>query len=414
MIKQTDRGWVDLSNLIYFNNSEMVDWSSSIGKTVDFQYDDVRSTLTITGRTDDVQYVYIDVPGYVQHHKIYVGQIKHGQLGCVVKRITPDFKYEIGDVVMNLLLTGRRKMPRYKYYTYTCTIDGYSGEIREDHLTSKHGCPVCAGRKSLMGYNDLWTTRPDIAMLLLNPSDGYRLMEHSGTKTYFKCPNCGEHIYTYVRDVSNRGLTCRRCGDGFSYANKFMYNVIHQITLLYPNNEDLKNFCAEKTFAWSRYVVNDNPKLCGKKVYDLYIPLDTKIIIENHGEQHYKESSFHRIKNAKTLSEEQENDKIKQSIALQNGILSDHYIVLDCRKSEMIYIKNSIMNSNLPSLLQFSESQIDWDMCDKYATSSRVYEACCYWNDGIKNYKDIASLMKMHYETIKRYIRKGQELNIIQ
>ena len=92
MIKKTDRGWVDLSNLVYFNNSKMVDWDNSIGKTVDFQYDYIVSTLTITGRSDDVQYVYVDIPGYVQHRKIYVGQIRHGQLGNVVKRITSDFK----------------------------------------------------------------------------------------------------------------------------------------------------------------------------------------------------------------------------------------------------------------------------------------------------------------------------------
>lgn len=146
-IEKTDRGWVDLSNLIYFNSGETVDWDKSIGKTVNFQYDDIMATLTITGRADDIQYVYIDVPGYAQHRRIYVGQIRHGQLGSVVRQITSDFKYEIGDVVNDLLITGRRKVPGYKYYTYTCVVDGYNGEIREDHLTSGHGCPEC--RKSI-------------------------------------------------------------------------------------------------------------------------------------------------------------------------------------------------------------------------------------------------------------------------
>ena len=102
MIKKTSRGWVDLTNLVYSGDS--VNWDMSIGKTVDFQFDDIMSTLTIVGRTDNIQYVYIDVPGYTEHRKIYVGQIRNGQLGNVVGRITAEFKYKVGDVVNNLLI----------------------------------------------------------------------------------------------------------------------------------------------------------------------------------------------------------------------------------------------------------------------------------------------------------------------
>jgi hypothetical protein len=152
-IKKTDCGWVDLSNLVY--NGKSVNWDMSIGKVVDFQYDDIISTLTIVGRTDDVQYVYIDVPGYVQHHKIYVGQIRHGQLGSVIKRITADFKYEIGDVVDGLRITNRYRKPGYKYYDYCCMADQYCGTIREDHLVCGHGCPICRnsiGEKRVKEY----------------------------------------------------------------------------------------------------------------------------------------------------------------------------------------------------------------------------------------------------------------------
>ena len=72
------------------------------------------------------------------------------------------------------------------------------------------------------------------------------------------------------------------------------------------------------------------------------------------------------------------------------------------------------MSSGLPGLLQFDEEDIDWEKCDKFATSSRVYEACGYWNSGVKNYSKIASIMKMNRGTISRYIRKGRELNLVQ
>ena len=79
----------------------------------------------------------------------------------------------------------------------------------------------------------------------------------------------------------------------------------------------------------------------------------------------------------------------------------------------MVYIKNSIMNSNLPVLLNFDDSKINWKECDRFATSSRVYEACLHWNNGIKNYKDISVIMKMSKDTIRKYIKRGIELGIV-
>lgn len=406
MIKQTKFGWVDLSNLVY--NKTSVDWSASIGRTVNFQYDNILSTLTIVGRSDDIQYVYIDIPGYVEHYKIYTGQIRHCQLGSALKNITSDFRHNIGDCVNNMLILDTRKDKKgHKIYDFKCTKDGYVGHIREDHIETGHGCPVCAGKAVLVGYNDIATTRPDIADLFLNSNDGLKYSEHSNKYAYFKCPRCGNIIYACINYVSIYGLSCKKCGDGISYPNKFVYNFIEQLSSFYNKN---LNFQPEKTFDWSTNYQHKNKKLSGNKIYDMYID-NYNIIIENHGEYHYQESFF-SIKRGLTLQDIQENDKIKMKLAIDNGIHTDHYIVLDCSKSEMNYIKDSIMSSNLPKLLNFTEDQIDWDECNKFATSSRVYEACNYWNDGIKSYKDISSIMKMHNSTIRRYIKRGKELGI--
>ena len=235
-IIKTNNGWVDLSNLVYKNNS--IDWNMSIGKTVNFQYEDIVSTLTITERADDIQYVYIDVNGYAKHHKIYVGQIKNGQFGSVIKKIIPDFRYEIGDCINDMLILDRHKNGKsYKFYDYKCVKDGYIGRIREDHLDKGHGCPVCAGKAVLVGYNDIGTTSPDIASLFLNPDDKNKYIEHSNKYTYFKCPRCGNIIYARITDVSYHGLSCKKCGDGISYPNKFIYNFVEQLSKL-----DNKNF----------------------------------------------------------------------------------------------------------------------------------------------------------------------------
>ena len=298
-IIKTNRGWVDLSNLTYKNNH--IDWKMSIGKTVDFQYDDIVSTLTITEGTSDSHYVYIDVDGYVENHRINVSQIRHCEFGTIVKKITPDFRYQIGDCVNGIIILNRRKNARgRKFYDYRCTKDGYTGYIREDHLNEGSGCPVCAGYTVLAGYNDIATTNPDIASLFLNQSDTYKYSEHSNKQVYFKCPRCGNIIYARIYSVSNCGLSCKKCGDGISYPNKFIYNFVEQLSKL--DNKNF-NFKPETMFDWSMNYKNENRNLSGNKIYDMYIyDYDCDIIIENQGEYHYKEN-FASIKYNRTLEE---------------------------------------------------------------------------------------------------------------
>jgi hypothetical protein len=187
---------------------------------------------------------------------------------------------------------------------------------------------------------------------------------------------------------------------------------MEQLVFLCGSNGNVIEFTPEKKFVWSINFQHENKMLSGKKIYDIFI--DThNIIIENHGDYHYV-NGFTRIESARSLEEVQENDLIKHNLAISNGIEEQNYVVLDCYKSEMQYIKNSIMSSNLPTLLNFTEDDIDWQKCDEFATSSRIYEACCHWNNGLQSYREIASLMKMHHETIKRYIKKGRKLNIIK
>lgn len=408
MIKQTKYGWVDLSNLV--KRGKCFDWEQCIGKTVNFQYDGITAHLTIVGR-HNTQYMYIDIPGYVKNHPIYVGQITNGQLGACIQKRTSDFKYKVGNTVNNLLLIDVYRSKKYKYYHYKCLNDGYEGDIREDHLVNGHGCPACTNKVVLVGYNDIATTNPNMAKLFYSTDDALKYTEHSNKYINFRCPRCGNKIYAMIQTVVRYGFSCKKCGDGISYPNKFVYNFIEQMSVLYQTRGEQFKFDPEKIFSWSLNFKHINQKLSGKKIYDMFIGTHN-IIIENHGEYHYKDA-FYNVSGARSFEEVQMNDVIKRELALSNGIKQDNYIELDCCKSDMAYIKNSIMSSNLPKLLNFTENDIDWNQCNEFATSSRVYEACCYWNDGIKDYKEIALIMKMHHDTIKRYIRKGHDLNII-
>jgi DNA-directed RNA polymerase subunit RPC12/RpoP len=412
MIKQTKFGWVDLSNLPKTKTGKL-DWQNSAGCIIPFQYQDVRSNIYIS-KYISYRCINITINDYVRDYQIARTQVVNGELGGVLQKITPYFRYRVGDVINEkLLILSAYMNGKYKTYNYRCLVDGYIGHISEDSLRRGRGCPVCGHHVVMRGVNDVATTHPDVAALFWDKGSVYKYSAFSRSKDDFRCPNCGNKVNATISNVTTQGLSCPRCGDGFSYPEKFVFNVLKQAFKLHLDILCGNDFEVQKTFDWSKNILHNNPKLSGEKIYDFYIPIQGGLLIEAHGLHHFEQCLYHTRPRDKTLEEEQENDRIKYNIAIQNGISSENYIVLDCRKSTTEFIKHSMMSSNLPSLLNFTESDIDWNQCDKFATSSRLYEACCYWNDGVKNYKEIALLMKMHHDTIRRYIKKGRELNII-
>lgn len=111
---------------------------------------------------------------------------------------------------------------------------------------------------------------------------------------------------------------------------------------------------------------------------------------------------------SRSLKEEQDNDKLKEKLAKENGI--EYYITIDARLSESNYIKNNIVNSNLS--LIFNLSNINWDECNRFATNSLVLVACNYWTSGIRDTFKITIIMNMHRGTIIRYLKQGAILGI--
>ena len=151
-------------------------------------------------------------------------------------------------------------------------------------------CPYCRGHKVLIGFNDLWTVRPDVASLLKNSEDGYTVTECSNKKLWFKCPYCKTEEYKSINLVTKHGFCCHFCSDGLSYAEKFVQSLLRQLNVKYIR---------DNTLFWS-----------GNKRYDFYIE-DLSLIIETHGSQHYEQSKTF----LRTLDEEQYNDAYKKNLA---------------------------------------------------------------------------------------------------
>ena len=240
-------------------------------------------------------------------------------------------------------------------------------------------CPYCSGNKILKGFNDLWTTHPEIADCLVDKNVGYQISYSGHSRQDFICPKCGCLIKNImVRDAVRYHIVCPCCSDGISYPERFVSNILRQLKMHYKH---------DGTFNWSE-----------NKRYDFYVK-DLSLIIETHGEQHYETDKQW----GDSIVDQQANDEYKKELAISNGI--EHYIILDCRESDSDFIKSSILNSELVEL--FDLSAINWQKCALDSCKSNVVMACDLWNSGVHSAKEISEIMCLTRTPIIGYLNKG-------
>ena len=250
---------------------------------------------------------------------------------------------------------------------------------------SNSNCHYCSGRKALKGFNDMWTTNPNLASLLLNPEDGYKYSQSSHFKVDWKCKDCNSIIKNKsITNTQSNGLYCPVCDDGKSYPEKVMYNILTSLSI---------SFIPQKSFHWS-----------DKRIYDFYLP-DYKTIIEVHGKQHY-DGGFESV-GGRSLIQEQVNDRYKHLVAMNNGI--ENYIVIDCRYSKIEWIKNSIMNSSLHKL--FDLRNLDWKSIHLNSSNSNHILFLELWNQGL-SVKEISEKTDSSTSSIWRALKKFRESGI--
>lgn len=314
--------------------------------------------------------------------------------------------YNIGDKVCdnkrNLIITDKKVFgEKYKtrtHYKYTCNNCGYDcgvgyryGKqidelwIPNYQLNRGDGCSCCRGITVSSNINSISKLRPELIKYFSNKNDADKYSVSSNEKVNFTCPECNSYskkmtIYDFIRN----GFNCPKCSDKLSIGEKIIYLLLSNLQM---------DFIKEYIFDNSNYR------------YDFYIP-SFSTIIEVHGGQHYK-GSFQTYKGGKTLKEEQENDKTKYEFALQNGI--EKYIVIDARKSDFDYIKQSII-TELTSV--FNLSNIDWfklkqDVFDKNV----VKDVSTYWeNNPTITFDEIGERFHFSKDTIRKYLSIGESL----
>ena len=286
--------------------------------------------------------------------------------------------------------TNKREQPFYRIRCINCG----SEKIISSSRLYNPSCNVCENLEIVYGINDITTTDPWMIPYFKNEDEAKKY--GSGTRKSFIpiCPRCGkEHCKPIKISLLKQmgGFSCRYCSDSISYPEKIMISLLDQLGVKYYYQAQSK-------------VLGFN---CKHKKYDFYIP-SIHCIIETHGSQHYKDTWF----GSKLVAVDQNkmNDDFKKKNALKNGI--NHYIEIDCSKSEFKWIKESILQSELTTLLNFKEDDIDWEMCKASLSSSFVIDIC---NDYHKNYlttNELSNKYHFCYQTIRKYLKIGSALGL--
>lgn len=265
---------------------------------------------------------------------------------------------------------------------FQCKI-GHTWLETPDNILHGRGCPYCSNRKVLVGFNDLWTTRPDVACMLKNPEDGYKYTKGSSKNLPFICQDCKHEKQKIISEVCNQGICCSHCGDGVSYPEKFGRAFLDLLPI--------KSHQCEYQPEWAKPYFYD----------DYFVYNGAEYIVEWDGAFHYEERNGLQ----QSLQKRQASDAIKDDLANQHNI---NIIHINCLYSEPHYIREHILSSKLNCI--FDLSNVDWVLCDTKAQSNLVKEACSLYVFGIKSLKAIGAKMHLCEDTIRRYLKRGANI----
>ena len=383
-----------------------IDWEKCADYEVPFVYNNIKGKIKIIDCFRKNNRTYLKIKYKDNVDEINTDGLIRCQLGDILGLKTSKYKYSVGDIITdvtsgNLQILEQIRMKNGKNtekgYRYKCLICGNEDIITEGSLKQHMGCNVCSGHKIKIGYNDMWTTNPKLASLLADPNDGYKYTQNSGKKVNFKCLDCDNIIENkIISNVKQQGISCPKCGDGVSYPEKIMYNVLQQLLE--------ENFEYQYSPNWCKYKLNNKNKT-GR--YDFYFKLnDKQYIIEmdgglGHGNDIHKKSKL-------TKKETLEIDNIKDELADNHNI---EVIRIDCfysNNNKFEYIKNHILKSKLKEL--FNLSKINWLICEKYSCSNFIKKVCNLWNKNIYTVKELSKITKIGRTTIYKYLKQGAKL----
>ena len=385
-------------------NTEQISWQESLGNIINFIYDDTKGYLKLVDYNSNKNKLKVEYNNNL--FDITTNYFKKCKIARILNIRTSDFKIEIGtrfkDDKRDLIVIDRKIVPRYnkkgifkcnyKMYNYICKKCNYNGWIEESHLFQMgQGCGYCNGNCIVKeGINDVPTVAPWMIQYFQGGYDEAKLYSYgSAKKIYPICPDCGrikKNKMSINSIYKQHNIGCI-CSDNLYYPEKFTFDIMEQLKIEFLTQLSKVNL-----------------KWCDKYRYDFYFEYkDEQYICEVNGIQHYEECSRGR-----SLQKEQENDIIKKELALANGIKEENYIIVDCRYSNLEWIREHILESRLAEL--FNLSNINWNKAEEFALSNLVKVACDYWNKNLDmSVENISKSIGCSINTTISYLKKGSK-----
>lgn len=246
-----------------------------------------------------------------------------------------DYSYSIGDIPNpdtgdSVLERYTRKSPygynsNIRWYKMRCAWSGEDYEITQTLLKRGVGSPYKNGTQPCSKNN--LNLFPEIIKYLKNPDDAFNYTPMSEKEITCICPDCRtERKYTMVATLTRFGFSCRFCTGIISYGERYVSNYLDIARVPYEQY---------KRFEW-----------LPNREYDFYLPTEN-LIIETHGEQHYKDVAYFKKKEV----EQQLIDSEKRSKAQAEGF---NYVEINSSEGTFEGMSNSTPIGVLPEL---SENQ---------------------------------------------------------
>lgn len=373
-----------------YGKSILIDWEQCIGECFDIKFNGEVFKVEITGyekRNGKNKYVKLKSDNYGESW-VSERRIKAAEYGYYTTNPVMGFLYQVGDEIeikgeqFKVMKQYREEGRWEKKYELECQqCGGTSNKTETDIRLNKTGCCVCKGKSVKRGVNDLETTAPWIASLLLNKEDGTKYSVGSNKKVWFKCPSCGEERFLMINSVYRVGLCCP-CNKHRSIPERFCFSILKQLGLDFETQYGIEN-----------------------KRFDFFIK-DSSTIIEVHGKQHYLPS---QRKGGRTLEEEQENDKYKRELAKRKGI--KNYIEIDCRQSDFVFLRGQFEQSELAKL--YSLDEIDWSKVFFDCQTSLLEQVVDLYHQGL-NCSEISRELNISKPTTKQWLKNGIEAGMVE
>ncbi len=210
-------------------------------------------------------------------------------------------------------------------------------------------------------------------------------MPFSDKKIIVKCPNCRTEKIIKLGILFRNGLSCNVCSDNISYPNKFLYSFITQL----PVNNIIREWCEPD---W--LLLNQR-----KSKFDIYFEYNNqKYVIEADGELGHGNDTFgHKGRDV----EGKIKDIAKENLAKQHGI---NVIRIDCKRSQMNYIKENILKSYFDKI--FDLSNINWIQCHQFALSNIIKKVAELWELGYTK-TEICNELDLGQSTVSSYLKQA-------